>query len=677
MRVRDLFILLGIIGIILMMVVPVSPHIIDVLLIINISLSMMILLVAMSTQEALEFSIFPSLLLITTVFRIALNISTTRNILVHKNGGAVVDTFGGFVAGNNLVVGFVVFLILVVVQFIVITKGAERVAEVGARFTLDAMPGKQMSIDADLNAGMINETQARERRRKIEREADFYGAMDGASKFVKGDAIASIVILIINLLGGLIVGMIYHGLSISEAASEYTRMSIGDGLVSQIPALLISTASGLIVTRSNSDGNLASDLSGQLLQKPKLLYIVAGTIALLGIGTPIGVVSTLPVSALLVYGAVKMQKNLDRKLVADEAAEEQQQMEEVRSPESVISLLQVDPIEFEFGYGLIPLADTQQGGDLLDRIILIRRQCALELGIVVPVIRIRDNIQLKPNEYVIKIKGNTVARGELLLNHYLAMSPGFEDDAISGIETVEPAFGLPAIWIDEGMKERAELSGYTVVDPPSVVATHLTEIIKRHAHELIGRQETKSLIENVKEAYPALVEELIPSVLSVGDLQKVLAKLLKEKISVRDLVTILETLADYGSYTKDHDILTEYVRQALSRQITQQYAAGGEALKVITVGPTLEKKIAESVQQTDQGTYLALDPSSSQVIFHKLNEQVGKAVQSGLQPVILTSPTIRMYLRQLLERTLQDIPVLSYSELEPNVEIQSMGVVNL
>lgn len=677
MRIRDLSILLGIIGIILMMVVPVNKHVMDILLIINISLALMILLVSMNTQEALQFSIFPSLLLITTLFRLALNVSTTRNILAHADAGEVVATFGEFVAQGNIVVGFVVFLILVVVQFIVITKGSERVAEVAARFTLDAMPGKQMSIDADLNAGMINETQARERRSKIEREADFYGAMDGASKFVKGDAIASIIILIINLLGGLIIGMIYHDMDIATSAETFTKLSIGDGLVSQIPALLISTAAGLIVTRANSEGNLASDLTGQLFSYPKLMYIVSGTIALLGIVTPIGPVTTFPIAGVLAYAGYKMQKNLNRKQVEVEQAEEQQQIEEVRSPESVISLLQVDPIEFEFGYGLIPLADTQQGGDLLDRIILIRRQCALELGIVVPVIRIRDNIQLKPNEYVIKIKGNMVARGELLLNHYLAMSPGFDDDSISGIETMEPAFGLPAIWIDEPTKERAELSGYTVVDPPSVVATHLTEIIKRHAHELIGRQETKALVENVKEAYPALVDELIPNVLTVGDLQKVLAKLLKEKISVRDLVTIMETLADYGGYTKDPDILTEYVRQALSRQITQQFAASGDALKVITVGPSLEKKIAEAVQQTDQGSYLALDPSSSQMIFHKLNEQIGKAVQSGQQPVILTSPTIRMYLRQLLERTLQDIPVLSYSELEPNVEIQSMGVVNL
>jgi flagellar biosynthesis protein FlhA len=356
---------------------------------------------------------------------------------------------------------------------------------------------------------------------------------------------------------------------------------------------------------------------------------------------------------------------------------EEQQIEEVRSPESVISLLQVDPIEFEFGYGLIPLADSQQGGDLLDRIILIRRQCALELGIVVPVIRIRDNIQLRPNEYIIKIKGNTVARGELLLNHYLAMSPGIDDDSIAGIETTEPAFGLPAIWIDEITKERAELSGYTVVDPPSVVATHLTEIIKKHAHELLGRQETKALVENVRESYPALVDDLIPTILSVGDVQKVLSKLLREKISVRDLVSIMETLADYGSYTKDPEILTEYVRQALSRQITQQYTSIGDSLKVITVGPSVEKKIADSVQQSDQGSYLALDPSSSQMIYHRVSEQVSKLIQSGQQPVILTSPTIRMYLRQLLERTMQDIPVLSYSELEPSVEIQSVGVVNL
>ncbi|WP_110945235.1 flagellar biosynthesis protein FlhA [Paenibacillus phocaensis] len=676
-KFKDIFILIGIIGIVLLMIVPIPTWLLDILLIINISLALIILLVAMNTREALQFSIFPAMLLITTLFRLALNVSTTKLILGQAKAGHVVATFGSWVSHGEPVVGFVVFLILVVVQFIVITKGSERVAEVAARFTLDAMPGKQMSIDADLNAGLINEQQARERRGKIEREADFYGAMDGASKFVKGDAIASIIILLINLIGGFIIGMTIHGMGFSDALSTYSLLTIGDGLVSQIPALLISTAAGLIVTRASSEGNLADDITGQLFTYPKLLYVVAGTIALLGTFTPIGIWTTYPFAGLMIFAAIKMQRNMDRRQVEQEQQEEEQQIEEVRSPESVINLLQVDPIEFEFGYGLIPLADTGQGGDLLDRIIMIRRQCALELGLVVPVIRIRDNIQLKPNEYVIKIKGNVVGGGELLLNHYLAMSPGMDDDTITGIETQEPAFGLPALWIDEATKDRAELSGYTVVDPPSVVATHLTELIKKHAHELLGRQETKALVDNLKENYAVLVDELIPSVLSIGDVQKVLAKLLREKISIRDMVTIFETLADYGTYTKDPDVLTEYVRQALSRQITQQFTQPGETMRVITVGPNLEKKIAESVQQTDQGSYLALDPASTQTVFQKLSEQINRLIQTGHQPILLTSPTIRMYLRQVIERSMQDIPVLSYSELEPNVEIQSVGVVNL
>ncbi|MDQ0090608.1 flagellar biosynthesis protein FlhA [Paenibacillus anaericanus] len=676
-KAKDLFILMGVIGIVLLMILPIPTWLLDILLIINISISLMILLVAMNTKEALQFSIFPAMLLITTLFRLALNVSTTKLILGQAKAGDVVATFGEWVSQGEPVIGFVVFLILVVVQFIVITKGSERVAEVAARFTLDAMPGKQMSIDADLNAGLINEQQARDRRRKIEREADFYGAMDGASKFVKGDAIASIIILVINLVGGFIIGMTIHGMAFQDALSTYSILTIGDGLVSQIPALLISTAAGLIVTRASSEGNLADDITSQLFTYPKLIYIVAGTITLLGLFTPIGPWTTLPFAGIMVFAALRMQKNLNRKQVEQEQQEEEQQIEEVRSPESVINLLQVDPIEFEFGYGLIPLADTSQGGDLLDRIIMIRRQCALEMGLVVPVIRIRDNIQLKPNEYVIKIKGNVVGGGELLLNHYLAMSPGMEDDSITGIETQEPAFGLPALWIDESTKDRAEQSGYTVVDPPSVVATHLTEMIKKHAHELLGRQETKTLVDNLKDNYAVLVDELIPSVLSIGEVQKVLAKLLREKISIRDMVTIFETLADYGTYTKDPDVLTEYVRQALSRQITQQFTQQGETMRVITVGPMLEKKIAESVQQSDQGSYLALDPQSTQTMFQKLNEQVNRLIQSGQQPIVLTSPTIRMYLRQVIERSMQDIPVLSYSELEPNVEIQSVGVVNL
>ncbi len=677
MKPRDLAILVGIIGIVLMMVIPIPTFLMDFLLVINISVALIILLIAMNTKEALDFSIFPALLLITTLFRLALNVSTTRNILVHAHAGEVVQTFGNWVAGGQVAIGFVVFLILVVVQFIVITKGSERVAEVAARFTLDAMPGKQMSIDADLNAGMINEQQARARRSKIEREADFYGSMDGASKFVKGDAIASIIILIINLLGGFIIGMAVHGMGFSEALNTYSILTIGDGLVSQVPALLISTAAGLIVTRSASEGNLAHDLTSQILRYPQLLFVVAGTIALLGLFTPIGIIRTFPIAGLLVYLGWKMQGEQSRAIAEQEQMVEEKEIEEVRSPESVVNLLHVDPIEFEFGYGLIPLADTQQGGDLLDRIIMIRRQCALELGLVVPVIRIRDNIQLRPNEYIIKIKGNTVARGDLLLNHYLAMSPGFEDESIIGIETMEPAFGLPALWIDEATKERAEMSGYTVVDPPSVVATHLTEIIKRHAHELLGRQETKALIDNMREAYPALVEELIPSVMTIGDVQKVLAKLLKEKISIRDLVSIFETLADHGLYSKDTDILTEYARQALSRQITQQYSIGGTSMRVITVSPALEKKIAEAVQQSEHGSYLAMDPIATQQICNKVSEQVNRQIQSGHQPVVLASPTIRMYLRQMIERVMGDIPVLSYSELEPSIEVQSIGTVSL
>ncbi|HZG57873.1 flagellar biosynthesis protein FlhA [Paenibacillus sp.] len=677
MKIKDLAVLGGIIGIVMMMIVPINVHLLDFMLIINISLALTMLLVAMNTKEALQFSIFPSLLLITTLFRLALNVSTTRNILANAHAGKVVETFGSFVAQGNIAVGFIVFLILVIVQFIVITKGSERVAEVGARFTLDAMPGKQMSIDADLNSGLINEQQARERRKKIESEADFHGAMDGAMKFVKGDAIASIIILVINLIGGIIIGMTMKGFEFGQAVELYSIMTIGDGLVSQIPALLISTAAGLIVTRAASEGNLAQDIMQQMSLFPKLLYVVGATIALLGIFTPIGPVLTIPVGGVLAFAAYRMDGAVKKREAEEEQLVEEKQIEEVRSPESVVNLLQVDPIEFEFGYGLIPLADQQQGGDLLDRIIMIRRQCALELGLVVPVIRIRDNIQLRPNEYIIKIKGNMVAKGELLLNHYLAMSPGIDDDSVTGIETTEPAFGLPALWIDEATKDRAEISGYTVVDPPSVVATHLTEIIKRHAHELIGRQETKALVEHAKESYPALVEELIPNIMSVGDVQKVLAKLLKEKVSIRDLVTIFETLADYGTYTKDPDILTEYVRQSLSRQITQQYAPGNDTLRVVTVGPSLERKIAEAVQQSDHGSYLAMDPASSQTVVQKITEQAAKLVQSGGTPIVLTSPTIRMYLKQLLERAMQDVTVLSYNELEPNVEVQSIGVVNV
>lgn len=660
-----------------MLVIPLPTWMLDILILINIALALTIILIAMNTNEPLQFSIFPSLLLLTTLFRLGLNVSTTRAILTNGDAGTVIETFGQFVVGGNAIVGFLVFLILVIIQFIVITKGSERVAEVAARFTLDAMPGKQMSIDADLNAGIITEQEARDRREKIEKEADFYGAMDGASKFVKGDAIAAIVITIINIIGGLIIGVLTLSMAFGDAVSTYTLLSIGDGLVSQIPALLLSTATGIVVTRVASEGNLSFDIYKQLFSYPKLLYVVAGTIALFGIVTPISMVLALPIAGLIAFGGYRIQQNINRELAEDLQDTNEEELEAVRSPESVSDLLHVDPIEFEFGYGLIPLADTNQGGDLLDRVIMIRRQCALELGVMVPVIRIRDNIQLNPTEYIIKIRGNRVAFGELLLDHYLAMSPGIEDSDIEGIETVEPAFGLPALWVNEEMREKAEMAGYTVVDPPSVVSTHLTEVIKRHAHELLGRQEVQTLINHVKESSPALIDELIPNLMSIGEIQKVLINLLKENVSIRNLGTILEILADYATKTKDPDILTEYVRQGLSRQITLQYATEGESIRVITAGAKLEKLLSDSIQQTEQGFYLAIDPETSQTIYQSVVEEVSRLQQTGVQPIMLTSPAVRMHLRHFLERYMPDLPILSYNELEPTVEVQSIGVVNV
>ncbi|MGB2992486.1 MAG: flagellar biosynthesis protein FlhA [Paenisporosarcina sp.] len=678
MKIRDYVVLVSVIMIVVMMVIPLPPLLLDILIMINISLALTIILVAMNTKEALQFSIFPTLLLLTTLFRLGLNVSTTRSILTNQTGGEVIETFGSFVVGGSAIIGILVFLILVIIQFLVITKGSERVAEVAARFTLDSMPGKQMSIDADLGAGMISDQEAKKRREKVSQEADFYGAMDGASKFVKGDAIAGIIITLINIIGGLLIGVMVHKLPVGEAAKLFTLLSIGDGLVSQIPALLISTAAGIVVTRAASEGNLGSDIAKQLFAYPKMLYVVAGTLSLIAVFTPINPLLVLPVAALVAFGGFKMQQTLSAEENEEKATTTgDQEREELKSPESVIDLLHVDAIEFEFGYGLIPIADKNQGGDLLDRVIMIRRQCAIELGIVVPVIRIRDNIQLQPNEYVIKIKGNRVASGKIMLDHYLAMSPGIDDDSIEGIQTIEPAFGMPALWVNEEMKEEAELAGYAIVDPPSVVSTHLTEVIKRHAHELIGRQEVKSLVENVRETSPAVIEELIPQMMAIGDVQKVLMKLLKEKVSIRNLLVILETLADYSSQTKDPDLLTEYVRQALSRQITLQYTIQHEPLQVITAGASLEKKFAESVHRSEQGSYLSIDPETSQTIFQKIQEQASQLQQSGIQPILLTSPAIRMYMRQFIERFAPDLPVLSYNELEPEIEIQSVGVINI
>ncbi|SDQ60277.1 flagellar biosynthesis protein FlhA [Virgibacillus subterraneus] len=676
MKARDLSVLLGVILIIVMLVVPLPGWLLSILILCNISLALVVILVSMNTREALQFSIFPSLLLLLTLFRLALNVSTTRSILSEAEAGGVIATFGSFVIGDNPLVGFVVFVILVIIQFLVITKGAERVSEVAARFTLDAMPGKQMSIDADLNAGLISEQQAKERREKVESEADFHGAMDGASKFVKGDAIAGIIIVLINIIFGLVIGMVQMDFTFTEAMNTYMRLTVGDGLVSQIPALLIATATGIVVTRTTSTGNLGSDVTEQLLQYPKLLFIAAGTLFLLGF-TPINFFLTTTMAGLLALGGYVLLRPSDEKEETDIEEEEQTESSSMKSPESVVNLLNMDPIEFEFGYALIPLVDASQGGDLLDRVVMIRRQLAIELGIVVPVVRIRDNIQLNPNEYRLKIKGNEVAFGELLLDHYLAMTPDIDDEEIDGIETKEPAFGLPAKWISEENKDDAELSGYTVVDPPSVVSTHITEIIKQNAHALLGRQETKQLIDHLKENYPILVEEVTPEPLAVGDVQKVLAKLLKENISVRNLPIIFETLADFAKMTNDTELLTEYVRQALSSQITKQYATDDMSLKVITVSGKVEKMIAESIQQTEHGNYIALDPESQQIIVKTLHDEVEKLTLQEETAVVLCSPAIRMYLKQLLDRFLPQVVVLSYNELEPSVQIQSVGVVNV
>lgn len=676
MKLRDLSVLLGVILIIIMLVIPFPGWLLSILILCNISLALIVILVSMNTQEALQFSIFPSLLLLLTLFRLGLNVSTTRSILSEGDAGGVVDTFGSFVIGDNPLVGFVVFIILVIIQFLVITKGAERVSEVGARFTLDAMPGKQMSIDADLNAGLISEQEAKVRREKVGNEADFYGAMDGASKFVKGDAIAGIIIVLINIVFGLIIGMVQMDLSFGEAIDTFMRLTVGDGLVSQIPALLIATATGIVVTRITTQGNFGSDVTDQLLQYPKLLFIAAGTILLLGVVTPISFFLTFTIAGILALGAYFLLQQPPEGEEPDLEESEELEGSAMKTQENVVSLLNIDPIEFEFGYALIPLVDASQCGDLLDRIVMIRRQLAIELGIIIPVVRIRDNIQLNPSEYRLKVKGNEVAFGELLLDHYLAMSPTPGEDDIEGIDTTEPAFGLPAKWINEDVKDEAEMNGYTIVDPPSVVSTHLTEVIKRHAHTLLGREEAKQLVEHLKETYPILVEEVTPEPLEIGVIQKILANLLKENISIRNLPIIFETIADFSKLTGDTALLTEYVRQSLAAQITKQYVQNDMALKVITVSPQVEELLADNIQQTEHGNYLALNPEAQQTIIQSVSKEIEQLTMQDESAIVICSPVIRMHLKQLLERYLPDIVVLSYNELAPDVEVQSVGVVN-
>jgi flagellar biosynthesis protein FlhA len=652
------------------------PFLLDLLLALNITLSLTIVMISIYNVEPLQFSVFPSLLLVTTLFRLALNVSATRLILLQGYAGEVILAFGSFVVGGNAVVGFIVFIILILIQFIVITKGAERVAEVAARFTLDAMPGKQMAIDADLNAGLINDNDARTRRRNIQREADFYGAMDGASKFVKGDAIAAIVIIVVNILGGFVIGMVQRDMSILQALQTYTLLTVGEGLVNQIPALLISTATGIVVTRAASEDNLGHDIAAQLLAYPRVFFLVAAVLAVLSAVPGLPGIPFLSIAIMIAGLGYILQKTAKTAQETAVTQQEEKELEEVRKPENIVSLLQVDPIELEIGYSLIPLVDVAQGGNLLDRVVMIRRQCALEMGIVVPTIRIRDNIQLKPNAYVIKIKGIEVAKGELLLDHFLAMNPGTVTEEIPGEETMEPAFGLPALWIHEAYRERAELSGYTVVDPISVLATHLTEVVKGHCDELLGRQDVQTLIDSVKQDHPAVVSELVPAMLSVGDIQKVLVCLLKERVSVRDLVSIMETLADTATFTKDPEVLAEYVRRTLSRNISRQYIQNN-TLTCITLDPQTENQIVSGVQHSDRGSFVNLDPGSMQQFINSMSNEIQKLTATGFHPVLLTSPASRLYVRKLTERIAPNLVILSFAELENQIEVQSVGMVKI
>ena len=674
MKKQDLFLGLYILMPIIFLIVPVPTGLLDVFMILNISLALIILFTALYSTEALSMSAFPTILLITTLFRMSLNVSSTRNILLSGYAGEVVATFGNFVGGGNLVVGIVIFLILIIIQFIVINKGSERVSEVTARFTLDAMPGKQMAIDADLNTGAITDAEAIERRQKIQDEATFFGAMDGATKYVKGDATAGLVITMINFVGGLILGVVMQGMELMEALQRYSILTIGDGLVSQIPSLLISLSTGILVTKVSKESDLGNVLLGQLFSIPKVLYIVGGTLAFLAF-TPLPTFICLIYAVLFIIAGRSIEAAMEDSQIETEVDEEEESAEEIRRPENVVSLLQVDPIELEFGYGIIPLADVNQGGDLLDRVVMIRRQIALEFGCVVPTIRLRDNIQLNPNQYVIKIKGIPVSDGEILFDHYMAMNPGYVEEEITGIPTFEPSYHLPAIWITESQRERAESYGYTVVDPPSIIATHLTQVISAHLDELLTRQDVQNLINNMQEANQTLIGELVPKLLGVGEIQKVLQNLLREGISILDLVTIFETLADYAPTTRDTDVLTEYVRQSLKRAISNKYFPNGEMTSVVTLDPKIEQEIMGSVKQTEQGAFLALDPDRTQKIMKSVEAEVGKLENLGKNPVIITSPIVRMYFKRLSRDYFQELIVVSYNEIESNVELQSVGMV--
>lgn len=674
---RDILFAFAVVSIVIMMVVPLPAFILNLLLTLNVALALTILLVSINNKHALEFSAFPSLLLVSTLFRLGLNVSSTRLIL--SGQGATIDlirAFGNFVVGGNYVVGFVVFIIIVLIQFVVITKGAERVAEVAARFTLDAMPIKGMAIDADLNAGAIDQEEATSRRLNLQREADFYGAMDGASKFVKNDAIAGIIITIINLLGGLVIGVFQRGESAGEALAAYALFTVGDGLTTQIPALLIAAATGIVVTRASSDSSMGQEISDQLLSHPKVLGIASALLAFLGMVPGLPKVSFFFLSIFfgsLAYVTHKNELELAKKTVEDKQSEE---TAAGSGPEDVSSLLSVDPLELEIGYNMIPLVDSNQGGDLLNRITLIRRQIAIDLGLVVPPIRIRDNIQLHPSTYVFKIKGVEYANYEIIPDQFMAMDPGTATSKIDGIAVSEPAFGLPAVWINNALRDRAEMAGYTVVDPSTVVATHITEVIRKNAHDILGRQELQQLLENVKETYPLILEEVVPNVVSHSALLKILQNLLKENISIRHMVTILESLADCKGIN-EIDVLTEITRQGLGRHICKALTDESSILRVISLNPQLEQMLTNSLQKIDGSLQLAIDPNSAQKLLERVRASIEEVMEKGLTPIILCSSALRLSLKRLTERVAPQLTVLSYQEIPTSVRLESVGLISL
>ncbi len=676
----DLMVAAGLLFVLAVMLIPLPPFLLDMSLTASLALSLLILLVSIYTKKALDFSVFPSLLLMTTLFRLSLNVATTRQILAEGHNGPsavsqVVHTFGEFVVGNNYVIGFIVFVILVVINFIVITKGAGRVAEVAARFTLDAMPGKQMSIDADLNAGLITEQEARRRRKEIESEADFYGSMDGASKFVRGDAIAGIIITVINIVGGLLIGILQKGLDFNTATKYYTMLTIGDGLVSQIPALIISTAAGMVVTRSSSEKDMGSEITSQLFVNPRAVYIVAGILFLFGL------VPGLPKTPFFVMGAILAGIAWTISMYAEEKKdnEKKSQEEQARKPakENIENILPLDLVELEVGYALINVVESDQSGDLLERIVSIRKQFALDMGVIIPSIHIRDNLQLEPGEYRVMIKGNKVGGGMLRADCMMAMDPGNVISPVDGIPTKEPAFGLDAVWIGKAQKDEAEMAGYTVVDLPTVMATHLTEILRGHAHELFGRQEADNLIANFKKAYPKVVEELVPDLLPLGSVVKVLQNLLKEQVSIRDLLTIFESLADEAHKTKDTDLLTESVRKAMARSITAKYVVDGQRVPVITLEPRYEELISNSLLQTEQGVQLVMDPRMAQEMIANIARTIETHPEIAGQPILLTSPTSRRHICKLTSRFIPQLAVLSHTEIAPEARVSAIGVVEM